>query len=296
MASPVPAQSWGQRDPEALASHPHPPPHVQPQSSWTEPGGLGWAPPERQAPPYAVPPGARSASDREVLSALVLHSGRSWRVALSSTAEPSLQHGGPRGARGVSAHWALGSGRLALLSQGSPWCPSGLPGRHPATLPLALPPLRTEALHSPFCGRRVPRAASGCHVRTACSLGARLAGCGGGAPLPVGAAQALPPGASCGPQGCGHRLCVLVPLCKLGEVTSPRVQGQGVRGRPAVAAAVTAARVPGQSILPEDGPWRPHTVRPQMPGTCQAFPVGPQVPDPPPRNPRKQILSHSKDF
>ena len=114
----MPAWSWGQQDLEALASHPHPPPHVQPQSSWMELGGLGWAPPERQALLCAVPPGTRSASDHEVLSARVLHLGRSRRVALPSIAAPSLQHGGLRGARGVSAHLALVSGHMALLSLG----------------------------------------------------------------------------------------------------------------------------------------------------------------------------------
>lgn len=43
MAGPMPAWSWGQRDLEALADHPYPPPHVQPRSCWMEPGGLGWA-------------------------------------------------------------------------------------------------------------------------------------------------------------------------------------------------------------------------------------------------------------
>ena len=38
--------------------------------------------------------------------------------------------------------------------------------------------------------------------------------------------------------------------CKLREVTSPRVQGQGVQGRPAVAAARTATCALSQSILP----------------------------------------------
>lgn len=73
MAGPMPTWSWGQWDPEALAGHPHLPPHVQPRSCWAEPGRLGWVPPERQDPLWAAPPGAWSASDREVLSARLLH-------------------------------------------------------------------------------------------------------------------------------------------------------------------------------------------------------------------------------
>lgn len=143
MAGPMPAWSWGQRDPEALAGHPHPPPHVQPRSCWTEPGGLGWAPPERQAPLWAAPPGVRSASDREVLSARLLHWGRLWRGGLPSTAEPCLQHGGLRGTRGVLAHLALGSGHLALLPPGEPLVPigaawAGCGRQHHAAHPFAL--------------------------------------------------------------------------------------------------------------------------------------------------------------
>ena len=83
-----------------------------------EPGGLGWAPPERQAQLCTAPPGTQSASGREVLNACMIHSGRSRRVDLPSTAEPSLQHGGLRVAQGVLAHLALGSGHLVLLPLG----------------------------------------------------------------------------------------------------------------------------------------------------------------------------------
>ena len=55
-------------------------------------------------------PTRNSASGREVLSACLLHSGRSWWVGLPSTAEPSLQHGGPRVARGVWPTWPWGLG------------------------------------------------------------------------------------------------------------------------------------------------------------------------------------------
>ncbi|XP_055280316.1 ladinin-1-like [Moschus berezovskii] len=125
MAGPVPARSWGRQEPEALASHPHPPPHMQARSSRMEPGGWIWVPPERQAPLCAAPPGTRSARDREVLSASMLHSQKSQQVALPSIAEPSLQHGGLRGVRGVLAHLALGSGCLALLPLGEPSVPIG---------------------------------------------------------------------------------------------------------------------------------------------------------------------------
>lgn len=148
MAGPVPAWSWGQRDLEALASHPHPPPHVQPQSSWMEPGGLDWAPPERQAPLCAVPPGTQSASDQEVLSARVLHLGGSQRVALPSIAAPSLQHGGLRGARGVLAHLALVSGHMALLSLGGALgAHRGCLGRVWRTAPRCPPPCTRSSIH-----------------------------------------------------------------------------------------------------------------------------------------------------
>lgn len=66
-------------------------------------------------------------------------------------------------------------------------------------------------------------------------------GRGEAAPLPAGAAQALRAEDSV---SAFSSLC-----CKLGEVTSPRLQGQDVQGRPAVAAAVTAACALSPSCL-----------------------------------------------
>ena len=67
-------------------------------------------------------------------------------------------------------------------------------------------------------------------------------GRGEAAPLPAGAAQALR--AEDIISAFSSLLC-----CKLGEVTSPCLQGQGVRGRPSVAAAVTAACALSPSCL-----------------------------------------------
>ena len=106
-------------------------PHAGPELGAAGPGGPGQpSPPTTTCVTSEFPGGARraglgtpreaghalccptrnSASGREVLSACLLHSGRSWWVGLPSTAEPSLQHGGPRVARGVWPTWPWGLG------------------------------------------------------------------------------------------------------------------------------------------------------------------------------------------
>ena len=104
----------------------------------------GWA----GHPQRGMPHQELSASEREVLSACLLHSGRSWWVGLLSTAEPSLQHGGLRGARGVLAHLALVSGHMALLSLGGALgAHRGCLGRVWRAAPRCLPPCTRSSIH-----------------------------------------------------------------------------------------------------------------------------------------------------
>ena len=133
MAGPVPAWSWGQRDLEALASHPHPPPHVQPQSSLMREEAmlktvLGTS---REAGPALCCPTRNSVSKRPrgaECSRATLGRVPAGGFAQHSSALPPAW-GSERGPRGLgppgSGVWAYGT----AVPGGSPWCPSGLPGQ-----------------------------------------------------------------------------------------------------------------------------------------------------------------------
>lgn len=113
----------------------------------------GWA----GHPQRGMPHQELSASGREVLSACLLHSGRSWWVGLPSTAEPSLQHGGLRVARGIWPTWPWGLGVWCCCPRGEPSVPigaawAGCRGQHHTTHPLELTHLHRRPCTHPSGG------------------------------------------------------------------------------------------------------------------------------------------------